>query len=127
MKGQMFKPGTVALVIFIAIVGYMSYTLVSGNVNEIGETASDERKAAMDCSELDVNFVEVDEKDRNVTVFFRSSDDLSGISIGFEGLNTTRTMTDIQANTIHNATVNVSDFDNIYIETARCPDAYRWR
>lgn len=127
MRGQMFKPGTVALFIFIAIIGYMSYTLVSSNVHDIGDSASDERENAMGCSELDVDFIDVSENDRNTTIFFRSNDDLSGISIGFEGLNTSRTMTDIRANQMYNATVNVSGYDNIYIETDRCPDAYRWQ
>lgn len=128
MKGQFkFKPGTVVLFFFIAIVGYTSYTLVAGNLHEIGTSTSEERESVMQCSELNIEFVDVNQFDEQVQIFFRSNKDLSGVNIGFDGSNTTRLVEDVRANTLYNTTVNISDYSNIYIETDRCADAYWWR
>lgn len=125
MKGQFkFKPGTIALFFFIAIVGYATYTLVAGDLHDIGASTEDEREFVMKCSELDISFVDVERHNSSVDVFFRSNRDLPGVSIGFEGSNASRVVEDITADKLHNATVNVSSYSNIYIETGNCPDPY---
>lgn len=128
MKGQLkFKPGTVALFFFIALVGYVSYTMVAGNLDDLSNSASAERESAMGCSELNIEFVHVNEFDEQVQVFFRSNDNLEGVNVGFEGSNTTKLVEDIRANTLHSTTLNVSDYSNIYIETDRCNNPYWWQ
>ena len=128
MRGQLsFKPGTIALFIFIAIVGYVSYTLVAGNMHDIGDSTSEERDSVMSCSELDIEFIDVDESGNNLNIFFRSNRELPAVVIGFEDYNRTRLVENVGANRIYNATANLSEPSNIYIETEMCEDAYWWR
>ena len=124
MKGQRFKPGTVVLFFVIAVVGYMSYTLVSGNIQELGSSAEDEREVVMDCSTLELEFVDVSETREGVRVFFRSNDDLAGVGVGAESSNKTSTVEDVEKDRMYNATLNVSDYSGLYLETDRCPDPY---
>lgn len=125
MKGQLsFKPGTVALAIFIAIVGYIAFTLVSANVNQLGETAREDQDAAMDCSELDVQFINIDQTDDGVEVFFRINTDLQGVEVGLENSNETDLVENVKANQLHNASLNVSSYSRVYIDTGRCNNPF---
>lgn len=128
MRGQLnFKPGTIILFFFIAIAGYAIYTLVSGNMYDIGESASEDRDSVLKCSELDIEFLDVGESGENISIFFRSNRDLSGVEIGFKESNTTRLVEDVEAGEMYNATLNVSSYSNIFIETDECPKAYWWQ
>lgn len=123
-SGMLFKPGTVALAIFIAIVGYGTYNLVSNDVQDIGDSTSDQREQLLECSGLSIEFVQVEEKANSTTVTFRSNRDLNSVKVDFGDSNASGEVKNISSQQLNSFSAPVSNFSNIFLKADGCSQIF---
>lgn len=123
----LLKPGTLIIFVFIGILGLGLYLWATSGLNDTRESSLQDQNKAIVCSNIEVSNSGIQNSGNKVTVFFKSNTDLESISLNFEGeTNVTKTVESIEANKIHSATANMSDYSEILLKTPDCSRVFRF-
>ncbi|PSH01631.1 MAG: hypothetical protein BRC27_01515 [Nanohaloarchaea archaeon SW_10_44_10] len=125
-KGQfMFKPGTLVLMLFIAVFGFLVYNWISGSVTDTGDQVIQDQSSAIECSRLDVDFLDLSYSENSTRISFRVNRDIEHLSARFEGgKNTTVQVHDIKRESIATASVNGTNYSEVRLKIDGCDQVF---
>lgn len=122
------KPGTVLLVFFIAVFGFFVFNWTSGSIQDTGEDALEDQQTAIDCSNLEIDFVQFNSFNGSTQLLFRLNQDIETAAIGFRGSqNDTVRIVNINETDLNRAVVNGTAYDNVVVRTGVCDQGFSYR
>ena len=121
----MFKPGTLVLILLIAVFGFFVYNWISGSVTDTGDQVIQDQSNAIECSRLDVDFLNLSYSENSTRVSFRVNRDIEHLSARFEGgKNTTVQVHDIKRESIATASVNGTNYSEVRLKIDGCDQVF---
>lgn len=122
------KPGTVLLIFFIAAFGLFVFNWTSGSIQDTGEEALEDQRSAIDCSNLEIDFVQFNSFNGSTQLLFRLNQDVETADIGFRGSqNDSVRIENINETDLNRAVVNGTGFDNVVVRTGECGQGFSYR
>lgn len=122
------KPGTVLLIFFIAVFGLFVFNWSSGSIQDTGEEALEDQRSAIDCSNLEIDFVQFNSFNGSTQLLFRLNQDVETADIGFRGSqNDSVRIENINETDLNRAVVNGTGFDNVVVRTGECGQGFSYR
>ncbi|PSG99994.1 MAG: hypothetical protein BRC28_01750 [Nanohaloarchaea archaeon SW_4_43_9] len=125
-KGQfMFKPGTLVLMLFIAVFGFFVYNWISGSVTDTGDQVIQDQSNTIECSRLDVDFLDLSYSENSTRISFRVNRDIEHLSASFKGgRNTTVQVHDVKQESIATASVNGTNYSEVRLKIDGCDQVF---
>lgn len=129
IKGQLkFKPGTILLFFFIAGFGFFMYNWVSGSIQATGEESLNDQSSAIQCSGIDVDFIEFREENSSTVLTFQVNQDADRADVSFRGeRNSSVRIEGVENGAIQTAQVNGTGYSNAYVMVGGCETPFRYR
>lgn len=120
------RPGTLFIVIIAALIG-LSVLSWSENLLQSTDESSDQGSRAIECSTLDINFVDEETNGTHHTVFIQLNKDVDALAVTFEGNddNTTRIVENPGSGSVSEVTVQVSNVSDIRADVKSCSRVFR--
>ncbi|MFQ3275322.1 MAG: hypothetical protein ACI9LV_000334 [Candidatus Nanohaloarchaea archaeon] len=128
-KGQLkFKPGTILLFVFIAGFGFFMYNWASGSIQDTGDDAMMDQRSAIQCSQINVDFIGFREDDDSTVLTFQINEYADKVDVSFRGeSNSSVRLQSIEKNTIQTARVNGTGYSNTYVFVDSCETPFSYR
>lgn len=129
MRGQLlFRPGTVLLVIFIALFGYFVFSWASGSISGTGQQALQSQEEALDCSRLDVDFLGLTDDSNSTTVSFQVNMDVDDVKVSFQGKeNRTVEIESLRQQELASAKARGNSYSDILVVVDGCGKVFRYQ
>lgn len=117
----MVKPGTVLIVVFIAVLGFFVYSWSADSITNTGDKTLQEQQNVIDCSKLDIEIMDFSPQDNVTKVSFSSNQETENVSAVFVGENNVTAEFDrLQPRSMETARASGTGYSNVYIEVQGC-------
>lgn len=117
----MLKPGTVLIVLFIALLGFFVYNWAADSITETGDTTLQEQQNVLGCSELDIEIMDFSPQENVTKASFSSNQETENVSVVFVGENNVTVEFDrLQPRSMETASASGTGYSDVYIEVLGC-------
>jgi hypothetical protein len=129
IKGQLaFKPGTILLLVFIAVFGLFVYNWASSSVGETGNQTIEDQAEALECSRLSVEFLNFRQESNFTSVSFQFNQPVETANVNFRGKeNKSVEIQRLKEGSMRTAEANGTGYSNVYISTEGCGKVFSYK
>lgn len=118
-KNWFLRPGTLLLLVLMLVIGFTIMSWASGSV--FTGDSGQQQENAIDCSNLDLDFVYSNSNSTHETVYFRVNMPVEAVMITFQGReNTSHVVEQPQMHRIYEASADTASFSSVEGRVASC-------
>ena len=123
-----FKPGTVFLLVLIAVLGYGMFIWADANVGKANKTSLEDQKNAIVCSNIEVSNEGIQESQNQTTLFFSTNMDVEKLNFEFNGTKiVTKTLESVERDQLESVSVNITEFSSVSAKVPDCGRDFRFQ
>lgn len=121
-ENVLIRPGALLIFLIAAIIGMAIFNWSGNMLDRTGEISENQRQEALECSTLEVNFVDSNRDSGNFTVFFQVNKDVEAVAVTLQGeeKNATRVIEDPGKGAIYPATAELDRLKSVKAVVEGC-------